>query len=91
MKNIYYYIIVIVAVICLGYFVESVTDDSNREEIINYCHSISNTVIGIDRCYFELGPFYYCGKGNRIYKVKTNKHVIWFRKGFWCNDVEVTN
>jgi hypothetical protein len=91
MKTIYYYIIVIVAVICLACFVESVTDNGNRKEIISYCHSISNTVIEIDRCYFELGPFYYRGNHNNIYRVETDKHVIWFRKGLFCNDIEITN
>ena len=90
MKTIYY-IVIIAALICFAVFLDNVNDEINNKEIITYCKSISNNVVSIERCNFDTGPFYYCGKGNRIYRVETDKHVIWFRKGFWYNDVEITN
>lgn len=88
----FFILIVSIAIFCVFVgWVDTSTDERNQQEIIGFCSANSYRVISIERCYFDSGPFYYCGKGNMIYKVITDKHIMWVRKGYWTNDIEITN
>ena len=82
------YILIAIALIYFTFCIDGVAESNDKVEINNHCNSNSEKVLTVERHYFEIGPFYYCGKGNRVYKVTTNKRVIWFRKGPFTDDIE---
>jgi hypothetical protein len=79
----------IVVILLLVALVMSWIISSDTAYINKYCDERNYKVVSIERYVFSTGPFsVWTSDETRIYKVVTNRKVVWFRFGWWIETIE---
>ncbi len=82
MKILVYIIAITIALLILVAY-----SDVYEKETKQWCKENSVTIISIERCVFNTGPFI-VSENCHIYQVKTNRGEYWFRYGLFYSDIE---
>lgn len=80
--------VLFIAILCIVYIIHTYTIADDKREIHEWASNKTIKVLTIEEKYFDLGPFYYKCKHERLYKVDTDKGTYWFRFGLLSPDIE---
>ena len=82
-------IVIGVIVFLIGFFwVLVALQNADQQYIEKWAADNHYVVKEAERCYFYKGPYWFSYKSDRIYKVKTEDKVFWFRFRFWSINLQ---
>lgn len=87
--KVFVWTLVVVAFLGVMFFVNTIQHQADQQYIQAWAVENNHVVAQTEQCYVELGPYWYRGKAERIYKVKVEAdRTFWFRFGPFQTEVK---